>query len=187
MKKVLCVVLSVALLLCIASSVQAAETQIFPETATTTIKWVSDETKFEELFSIAQLTSCSTHELGRNNQNSTYSTDKTLFVYTFDVDGEGLVAPITVTGVLKPYEYGDLTVEMGTLRGRATINGISCSVYAVVQRAGSQNMMNAGVTIVPENTASVADYLYFFIGDPIITSEMLPDWIFEENKNVLGA
>lgn len=187
MKKIICFVLSISLILSLSSSVLAADIKATPDAVTSAVKWVSSETQFEELFNVNKGSSVTTHVLEQHKQASTYASAKTTeeYVYTFDIDGDGSVRPITVTGVLEPFEYGELTVEMGTLRGNSVINGVRCSVYAVVQLAESLNKMNAGITIVPEKS-SVEEYLYFFIGDPIITQEMLPEWVCDEDEESRG-
>ena len=99
-------------------------------------------------------------------------------LYTFDIDGSGANSPITVEGKLKTYEHADsFSIQMGILTGTAMIRDVSCAIRAVVQKEVNSDKLNAGITIVPANAHSLEDYIFFSIGEGIITVDMLPEWI----------
>ena len=169
----------------------AADDQL-AESEQAPIFWIQDEGKFATLFNLAANeesqsiakpadANAATQSLTLAAIENTTSYNAT---YTFDVDGEGTAAPVTVSGVMDTYNYDDtFSVCLGTLKGTKAINGTMCKVSAVVQKEANGEAMNAGITIIPETATELSDYIFFGIGEEVISAEMIPDWILENSAN----
>lgn len=185
MKKIVSLMLSLVLLFTFPCTAFAAGIVTNQEEYSTTVKWVSDETKFDELFPDALHSPDATQVLECSATRSASSSGgENQYVYSFDIDGAGKIDPISVSGALETCTLNGHMIQMGVLYGTQIINDVLCSVYAVVQKSESDNKMYAGVTVVPTGTSSLDDYIYFYLGDPIVTKDMLPQWVFEDDSKV---
>ena len=147
------------------------------------IYWIDNPALFESFLlqqtSVNDVQNFSTHTLStKKTSNLLRATNiPTNYTYTFDVDGSGPVAAITVIGDMEEITLDELTFKTGTLKGQTTINDIDCKVSAVVQMEVDGSRVFAGITIIPENAISLDDYIFFAMGDPFITADMLPAWV----------
>ena len=154
-------------------------------TQNSSIYWIDDEERFENLFgdytaaSAVQEISYADNINQRNTDANGLSAS-----YSFDIDGNGPIAPVEVNGVLKEVRYNDaLILQEGIMRGNAEINGVMYKVNAVVQKEVNGTRVYTGVTMMPETAESLDDYIFFALGDPIITADMLPEWFGNDENN----
>ena len=199
MKKLRLFSLFLAVCMVFSSSALAISTEaILSEKAE--VYWIDNIDNFTALFGL---------EVGmepQSTENDTHTATHTLYIepsqhnniagkkteeqeidatYTFDIDGSGANTPITVKGKLKTYEHKDgLIIQMGLLTGTATIGGTSCAIRAVVQKEVEGNAINAGITIAPDNARGLEDYVFFSIGEGIVTVDMLPEWVVSGHSSL---
>ncbi len=145
-----------------------------------TIYWVHDQDNFNTLFETNGTSTSVTQNISTPEASVLAGDAPVISSYTFDIDGAGGNAPITVTGELEEEYYGDYLVLTGIFEGTATINGVSCDVDAVIHKEIDGDKVSAGITIVPEDAQGLDDYIFFSMGQPIITVDMLPENLFKD-------
>lgn len=186
MKKVTSVIIMLAMILTLSVPAFAATTYIVDEKQDS-VYWIDDETRFKNVFSNAkELSTQSSQKLylctPENNAQNRESNFK-YAEYSFSI---GDNAEITVTGYMKDEKVTEqLTILSGILKGTTTINNNTYHVNAVVQKEyGSEGRINAGITMAPINAIDLTDFIFFAIGDPIVTTNMLPSWIGSGSSNI---
>ena len=97
--------------------------------------------------------------------------------YCFDIDGDGSIAPINLYGELITYtNQNNFSVQVGSFKGTANINGVDCRISAVLQKDLYNTVLGAGITIIPEYAQCLEDYIFFALGESVITEELLQNW-----------
>lgn len=183
-KMVVAILLVVALML--PTSAYAAtideEVRISRESS---IYWVDNEERFANLFGNYEVSSVVQEISYAVKQNQrTAETDGFSANYSFDIDGNGPIAPVQVNGVLKEVRYTEtLVLQEGIMRGSTEINGTQYKVNAVVQKEVNGSRVYTGVTMMPETAECLDDYIFFALGDPIISADMLPEWFGDDDDH----
>ena len=118
------------------------------------VYWVGDEERFASLFADYETVAVTQEIIYAENMNqSNANADRINARYSFDIDGTGPIAPIEVSGFLEEVEYdATLTVQEGT------------------------------ITMVPETAMGLEDYIFFVLGEPMVTVDMLPEWFGDDRK-----
>ena len=146
----------------------------------TSICWIFDEEAFLNVFTSPtseELNTTQTLSVQKNiiQPMQTDATDSIQVEYSFDVDGEGSSSPITVAGQLEKCIYdADLSFYTGTLKGSTVINNKSYVVHAILDcEIGGKQRLYAGITMVPEDASGLEDYIFFSIGESVVTQDMI--------------
>lgn len=174
--RLLACLISYAILLCYVPTSFAGENSknISSET---TVYWVFDQEVYENIFSDKTALNnndiCATQTLVVQDSNAEDSFAELSATYTFDVDGDGSIDPITVSGLLKYCTYDSENIYSGVLDGITSVGGVICSVSAVVDWNPSTSKVNAGITIIPETAYYIEEYVFFALGDPVVTADMV--------------
>ena len=148
------------------------------------VYWVGDEERFASLFADYETVAVTQEIIYAENMNqSNANADRINARYSFDIDGTGPIAPIEVSGFLEEVEYdATLTVQEGTMYGYTEIGNITYKVNVFVQKEVNGARIYAGVTMVPETAMGLEDYIFFVLGEPMVTVDMLPEWFGDDRK-----